>query len=97
MCIRDSYYVVFDRYQNLFRLFQLVGIHYQELTINNQRFWFEELKLGLGVWWGTYQDTDGLGLRWFDAAGNWTDTAAERSDRLAAKLRELGIDPDEVK
>jgi len=94
--LRVPYYGVFDRYTNLFRLFQLVGTRYQVLELPEQRFWFEELQLGLGIWQGTYQDTTGLWLRWFDASGHWVETPAERSARLAARLRELGIDPDEL-
>jgi hypothetical protein len=35
-------------------------------------------------------------LRWWDAAGNLLLTGDERADRLAAKLREMGGDPDAV-
>ncbi|WP_445635931.1 hypothetical protein [Nostoc sp. DSM 114161] len=45
-------------------------------------------------------------LRWYDETGNWISTQLEqerrraerekqRADKLAAKLRELGINPDE--
>jgi hypothetical protein len=44
-----------------------------------------------------------LWLRWFDAEGllilsaeERAEQAEERADRLAARLRELGIDPNEV-
>ncbi|HIK44273.1 MAG TPA: Uma2 family endonuclease [Leptolyngbyaceae cyanobacterium M65_K2018_010] len=101
--LRIPYYAVYDRYENQFRLFQLVGTRYQEMVLSDQRFWFEELALGLGVWPGEYQDTVGQWLRWYDVQGIWVPTAAERADqqrqradRLAERLRELGLDPDEV-
>ncbi|WP_256364384.1 hypothetical protein [Nostoc piscinale] len=39
-------------------------------------------------------------LRWYDADGNWIPTPVEqesqRAERLAAKLQELGIDPNQI-
>ncbi|WP_375500927.1 hypothetical protein [uncultured Nostoc sp.] len=39
-------------------------------------------------------------LRWYDETVNWISTQLEqerrRADKLAAKLRELGINPDEI-
>ena len=100
--LRIPYYAVFDRYENQFRLFQLVGTRYQDLALPEQQHWFEELDLGLGVWQGEYQGAEGRWLRWQDAEGNWILTASEqaeqaqqRAERLAKKLRELGIDPDQ--
>lgn len=108
--LRVPYYVIFDRYENQLRVFQLVGTRYQEMVIQEQRFWMEDIELGLGVWQGTYENAEGLWLRWFDATHQWLPTAGERAaqeaqraqqetqraDRLATKLRELGIDPDLV-
>ncbi|NDJ26322.1 hypothetical protein GS682_33185, partial [Nostoc sp. B(2019)] len=50
--LRIPYYGVLDRYQNQFQLFQLVGTHYQALPLSDQRHWFDDLGLGLGVWQG---------------------------------------------
>ncbi|BAZ80586.1 hypothetical protein NIES73_18470 [Sphaerospermopsis kisseleviana NIES-73] len=56
--------------------------------------------MGLGLWQGNYQNTEGLWLRWYNNNG-WLPTLAEkaeserqRADKLAEKLRSLGIDPD---
>jgi Uma2 family endonuclease len=106
--LRIPYYVVFDRYTNQMRVFGLDRTRYQEIPVTNQRIWFEEIRLGLGVWQGIYQGTEGLWLRWFNAADRWLPTASEwaqlesqraelesqRAERLAARLRELGEDPD---
>jgi hypothetical protein len=39
-------------------------------------------------------------LRWYDPDGNWIPTPVEQEnqqvDKLAAKLRELGIDPNQL-
>lgn len=107
--LRIPYYAVFDRYENWFRLFQIVGTRYQEMELLHQRYWFDELQLGLGVWQGIYQDTEGLWLRWYDEEG-WIPTIVEmveqerqraeqerrRAERLAERLRSLGFDPDET-
>jgi Uma2 family endonuclease len=79
--LRVPYYVVFDRYVNRLQVFQLVATRYQEVALSEQRFWFEEIELGLGVWQGRYQNADGLWLRWYDAEGNWIPTAEERSQQ----------------
>jgi hypothetical protein len=73
-----------------------------------------ELRLGIGLWLGTYQGIERQWLRWYDAEQNWILTPEEqqqqraeemellleqerqRSERLAARLRELNINPDEL-
>jgi Uma2 family endonuclease len=99
--LRVPFYAVFDRYQHSLRLFGLERGRYQEIVLLESRFWFDELGLGLGLWQGAYQSVEGQWLRWYDAAGNWLETAVERAnrqteraDRLADQLRQLGITPD---
>jgi Uma2 family endonuclease len=129
--LRIPYYAVFDRYQNRFRMFRSVATRYQEMEISDQKFWFDEIQLGLGIWSGLYQNIEGLWLRWYDALGNWipipeervdqekqradqekqradqekqradqekqrADQEKQRADQLAKRLRELGLDPDQV-
>jgi Uma2 family endonuclease len=79
--LRVPYYVVFDRYENSFRLFQLLATRYRELEIIEDKYWFEELELGLGVWQGEFQSSDGLWLRWYDSSGNWIPTSAELAEQ----------------
>jgi len=59
--------------------------------------------LTLRLWQGLYEDTTATWLRWADAEGRIIPTGKElskreaaRADLMAAKLRELGIDPDSV-
>ena len=101
--LRVPYYVVFDRYTNKLRAFQLVGTRYQEMTLSEKRLWLDEVELGLGIWQGSYQNTQGSWLRWYDAQNNWILTLSEsaekertKAERLAAKLRELGVNPEEI-
>ncbi|WP_417033393.1 hypothetical protein [Dolichospermum circinale] len=91
-------------------MFQLVGTKYQAVELAEPKFWFPELKLGVGVWSGKYQDTEGLWLRWYNENDDWIPTLAERveqekqraeqekqrADKLAEKLRALGINLDEI-
>jgi Uma2 family endonuclease len=99
--LQVPYYTVFDRYSNQFRMFGLQFGRYVEQTIKGQGFWLPEINLGLGVWAGSYQGMVGQWLRWFDRNGDWIPTNQERlaqseekALRLAAKLREMGIEMD---
>lgn len=108
--LRVPYYVVFSRYTNELRVFTLNGSRYQEVEDHQGRFWIEDVELGLGVWRGRYLNEDFLWLRWYDRAGNWIpnkderaeterkekEVAQEKVQMLTAKLRELGIDPDQL-
>jgi Uma2 family endonuclease len=94
--LRIPYYVVFDRYQNRLRLFRLVATHYEEVSLTDASYWFSEIQLGLRVWQGSYQQVEGLWLRWCDAAGQILPTPQEKAERMAAKLKELGVDPEQL-
>jgi Uma2 family endonuclease len=78
--LRVPYYVVYDRYENNLRAFRLRGTSYEAISLTENRFWLDELELGLGLWQGTYQQTTGLWLRWYNAAG-WTPTLAEKAQQ----------------
>ncbi|WP_017655871.1 Uma2 family endonuclease [Fortiea contorta] len=108
--LRIPYYVVYDRYENNLRAFRIIGSHYEAISLIENRFWLSDLELGLGLWQGTYQQTTGLWLRWYNAHG-WIPTQAEkaqqesqraeqesqRADKLAEYLRSLGVDPDNLR
>ncbi|MEH1770798.1 Uma2 family endonuclease [Nostoc sp.] len=98
--LRVPYYIVFDRYTDKLQVFQLVADRYSELDLSTPRVWMPGLELGLGLWQGSYQGIERLWLRWYDASGNWLPTPLEResqrANRLAAQLRELGVNPDEL-
>ena len=70
---------------------------------DNGRQWIPELELCLGIWPGERLGHNINWLRWWDREGNlllWSSEQAEqekaRAELLAAKLRELGVDPDEL-
>ena len=71
--LQIPYYVVYDRYRNDFRLFELQRGKYRKVNLLESRYWFPELELGLGVWDGAYEDLSGLWLRWYDRKG-WIPT-----------------------
>jgi Uma2 family endonuclease len=111
--LRIPYYVVFNRYTDELRYFELVGGHYQEANPEQQRWWLPEASLGLGLWRGVHEGLDRLWLRFYDADGQWIPTPLEhsqqradeerhraeqerqRAERLEARLRALGIEPEE--
>lgn len=93
---RTPDYFWFDPYSLEFAGFHLVDGKYQPIEPNSQGYLFsQQLDLYLGI----YERT----LRFFTTAGELLPTPeevaqreAQRADRLAAKLRELNIDPDTI-
>jgi Uma2 family endonuclease len=98
--LRVPYYIVFDRYTNTLQVFQNIASRYQELTFTESRVWLPELELRIGLWQGSYQGIEHLWLRWYDASGDWIPTPVEKerakTERLAARLKELGISDEEL-
>jgi len=95
-------YAVFDPFHLLgtdtLLTFELHGGTYEPTP----RPFFPTLGIGLTLWNGTFEQVEREWLRWCDAGGNALPTGVEqaqaeklRAERLAAKLRALGIDPDE--
>ena len=84
--MRVPYYFVFSRYTNQLKAFQLVGSSYTGLELNEQRVWIDEIKLGLGVWQGSYQKITEQWLRWYDVAGNWILTLEESQRKQAGQV-----------
>ncbi len=106
--LRVPYYVVFDRYKDVLKIFQLNGGHYQLLNLSEPRLFLQEIGLGIGIWEGIYKGVQRLWLRWYDAQNNWLPTPEEmaemekkrankeqqRVEKLIAQLRSLGVEPD---
>lgn len=104
------YYVVFDPLQQLQRPDELNGklLQVWVLTAGEylempEPFWLQIVGLGLTVWEGVFEGQEGIWLRWCDRDGQVIPTGAERADgaeakaqRLAERLREMGINPDEI-
>lgn len=87
----------------LLRIWSNTAGRYIELTpsegINEvgQLVWLEEVGLGLTLWSGQFEEEVArLWLRWCDRDGQIIPTGAERANRLAERLRAMGVNPDEV-
>ncbi len=103
--LRIPYYVVYSRYTDKVRFFELTGCRYREVEPPESRLWLPDADLGLGLWTGTYQGIECQWLRFYDARGRWIPTHEERgeqraeqerqrAERLAAQLRAMGIEPE---
>ncbi|EDN69630.1 Protein of unknown function DUF820 [Beggiatoa sp. PS] len=80
--LQIPYYVVFSREKpDKFQIFQLRKGRYHALTLLEKRCWIPEIKLGLGVWGGTYYNIKHQWLRWYDADGQWIPTLQERQEQ----------------
>jgi Putative restriction endonuclease len=81
---------------------------FEESDEEFDRYWIEPMKLSIAAWKGKRQNRMGYWLRWWDADGNMLPWATEkvaqerqraneehqRADRLAQRLKELGLDPE---
>lgn len=97
-----AYYAVFDPLRqlqaqdemngSLLQVYGLMAGKYIELT----EPWLETVGLGLTLWDGEFETQPGIWLRWCDQEGKIIPTGAERAERLAERLRAMGVDPDQV-
>jgi Uma2 family endonuclease len=79
--LKVPYYAIFNRYNCQFQMFELKNGRYVAARFADNRFWIEELGLGLGVWEGSYDKTEEQPwLRWYDATGNWVLISDEVAD-----------------
>jgi Uma2 family endonuclease len=105
--MRIAYYVVYDpgHYlgEHTLHVFKLDGS-----VVRPCEPWFEDIGLGLVEWEGVFEGIETRWLRWCTKGGVLVPTGAERAakamaeaakaqaraERLAEKLRALGIDPN---
>lgn len=100
--------MVFDRYTDELRAFQLQGDRYAAINLPESKLWIATLQVGLGLWQGTYRGIERQWLRWYGRTGAWIpcerertqdvahelDQERQRVERLIAQLRSLGAEPD---
>ncbi len=99
--IRVAYYVVYDPSHHLSeQALYVFAMQGNRLTEVSSRV-FPALGLGLTLWEGEYEGCTETWLRWTDENGKLLPTGRERAEseheraeRLAAKLREMGIEPE---
>lgn len=95
--IRVPFYGIYEVKKASIEVYQLLRGEYQLVPANDRGHYpIESMGVELGIWQGRYQNLDLPWLRWWDDRGNLLQTGWERSQRLAAKLRELSINPDEL-
>jgi Uma2 family endonuclease len=103
------YYIVWDRdlhlRKRMLQCFLLTNGKYAPCEP-----WFPELELGVTIWEGAFGEMHDTFLRWSNGDGKLIPTGAElaerekqradqekrRAEKLAEKLRSLGIDPNTV-
>jgi hypothetical protein len=85
-------------------VYHLVDGRYERLSANERgHYAIAPIGVELGIWQGRYEEMELPWLRWWDDQGNLLLTGEERAnrerqraDRLAERLRQMGINPDEV-
>ena len=87
----------------LLRVWSISPDGYPELTPPEgirgvgQSIWLPAVGIGLTLWEGQFEEAvTRLWLRWCDRDGQVIHTGAERADRLAERLRAMGVNPDEI-
>jgi len=102
--IRIPFYAIYEVDKASVELYELVANQYQKCQPNGRgHFPIPQLGVELGIWQGSFMNQPLPWLRWWDGEGNLllagderAEQESQRADRLAAKLRELGFDPDLV-
>jgi Uma2 family endonuclease len=102
--IRADYYGIFDPNSGTLEFYSRNHSGFRRAAPNKRgHYAIPYLRVELGVWQGAFAGFELGWLRWWDAKGNLLLTGTERAanladkaERLAAKLRELGVDPNAV-
>jgi Uma2 family endonuclease len=109
--IRVPFYAIYEVEKASVEVYELIANHYQRCQ-PNQRGHYEIPPMGveLGIWSGQFSNQTLPWLRWWDQSGNLllagderaeqekqrADAVQLKADRLATKLRELGVDPENL-
>jgi hypothetical protein len=96
-------YIIFEPDTGELEVYQLDAQRRYELRNGDadNRYWITQMSLFLGVWQGTRENRTGYWLRWWNEQGElllWgaerAQQLSERTERLAAQLRAIGIAPE---
>ncbi|MEA5620058.1 Uma2 family endonuclease [Cronbergia sp. UHCC 0137] len=101
--MRVIYYIVYDPSSQLgtepLKVYKLKGRHYVQVT----ETWLEDIGLGVTLWSGQFEGRNDTWLRWCVQDGTVLFTgderaqsAEQRAQLLAEKLKALGVDPEGI-
>lgn len=105
LLLRVPTYAIFEPTVGWLELYQLDSSQRYQLQPPdaNNRYWISGIGLFLGVWQGSKANRTGYWLRWWDENGQMLLWGAELlqqerqiRERMAARLRELGVNPEEI-
>jgi Uma2 family endonuclease len=109
--IRVPFYAIYEVQKSSVEVYHLLEGKYQLMSANERgHYYIPPLGVELGLWQGIYKNVELPWLRWWDEQGKLLPTPEEvaieerqraeqekqRADRLAAKLRDLGVNLDEI-
>ncbi|MDY7019954.1 MAG: Uma2 family endonuclease [Cyanobacteriota bacterium] len=102
--IHSAFYAIYEVKKASVEVYHLVENNYELLTVNERGHYpVSQMGVELGIWQGRYGNLELPWLRWWDSQGNLLLTGVERAEverqraeRLAQRLRELGVNPDEI-
>ncbi|MCS7066186.1 MAG: Uma2 family endonuclease, partial [Fimbriimonadales bacterium] len=95
---RTAEYFWYDVDTRELKGFRLRGGRYEPIEPNERGWlWSSQLDAWLGIWEGEYRGRHYPWLRLYTPEGELVPTHEELSERLAQRLRELGVDPESVR
>ena len=109
--IRPAFYAIYEVQKASVEVYHFVENSYELVAANERGHYpIPQMAVELGIWQGRYGNMELPWLRWWDSLGNLLLTGEERAEfaeseleqqrqraeRLAERLRELGVNPDEI-
>jgi Uma2 family endonuclease len=102
--IRPDYYGIYEVNPGRIEMHYLRNRRFRRMEPNERGHYpIEPLGVELGIWQGRYENLELPWMRWWDAQGQLLLTGRERAererqraDRLAERLRALGVDPEQA-
>ncbi|EAW37150.1 Uma2 family endonuclease [Lyngbya sp. PCC 8106] len=109
--IRVPFYGIYEVKKASIEMYHLVENRYERLEPNERNHYpISQIGVELGIWQGRYGNMELPWMRWWDSEGNLlltgderaeterqrAETERQRAERLAERLREMGVNPDEI-
>jgi Uma2 family endonuclease len=95
--VAATHYLIWDRVRLRLEAFELWHGRYRPTAANERgRYPVRSMEVEFGIWEGAFMGYRTSWLRAWDRHGRLLPTTQERAETFAARLRELGVDPDSV-